>query len=118
MGTPAMFAALFPEFGGEPQARVDAFLTIAAKVVGVPWGSLRQEGIVWLAAHMLAVANQGQAGDGNAAGPVTSRKAGDLSVSYGQIGGLHSSDAVLATTSYGRTYLALRATRALRPVSV
>jgi len=74
------------------------------------WGATYQRAVALLAAHSLTIternAESGTAGAGS--GAVTSRKAGDLSITYGAALGVISSDATYATTSYGLEFLRLR----------
>lgn len=98
--------ALFPEFGAETDGRIELFITFAENSISAAvWGTLTDQAVSYLAAHMLARANAG----GAAGGPVVSEKVGDLARSYGQVGG-KTSDYLgeLGLTSYGIEYARLR----------
>lgn len=77
------------------------------------WGALYAQAVAHLAAHMLLLRQQAEkdaAAESSTAGPVTSRKAGDLSENYGslQTSDLSAADASFATTVAGRAFLELR----------
>jgi hypothetical protein len=82
------------------QSDLETAISLAEKRVSVGvWGDRYRQAVAYLAAHYLAVADKG-----NNPGPVTSEKAGSVSVSYGysqQSSGLES-------TSYGQQFLELR----------
>lgn len=112
-----ILTTLAPEVG----ARADAstWLELAAmQLTPSVWGTVYQMAVCYLAAHMatLAPLDADEAADGAAsAGAVTSRSTGELSESYGaavSTGSRTAEEADLSTTTYGRRYLALRATRA------
>lgn len=65
------------------------------------FGDNRSEAVALRAAHILTCAQGAQAFDGSTVGPISSKSEGDLSVSFGSLGGADSYDD-LATTSYGR----------------
>jgi len=112
---------LVPEAAGVADAVLTRFLGYAAlRVDATAWGGYYEMGVVYLAGHMLAVSALGaSAGSGSAAaGPVASDKAGDLARGYGALAGISGSDALFATTAYGREYLALRAQAVVGPIRV
>lgn len=102
---------LSPELGARPEA--PAYLTLAAQRLDPEsWGSVYQQGAVYLALHLMEEAQPSggsamAAGGAAAAGPVTSIRTGDQAVSYGQIQG-SPEDAPYLTTRWGRQYIALR----------
>lgn len=99
---------LAPELAGETNDRLDAFLAMAARRVSASeWGELYADGCIYLAAHLLTLSNRASSGS-SGAGPVVSQSTGDLSVSYGAVVGVLSTDAQYATTTYGVEYLNLR----------
>lgn len=104
--TAATIRALFPEFAAETDARVDLFIGFAGNSINADvWGTLTDQATSYLTAHMLARANAGGAGGG----PVTTEKVGELSRSYGQLGGQYAEAlGELALTSYGVEYARLR----------
>lgn len=103
MVTVAGFKVLFPEFAGEVLARVQVFIDQAARRVNATqWGSRADDGVSYLAAHLLY---SGNLGAGAPAGAVESERVGDIAVSYA-VADLPATE--LASTSYGRRYLDLR----------
>jgi hypothetical protein len=110
-----------PEFAAVADATVDEFLVLSGQAhTSSRWGSVYTQALVWHAAHTMKTLGLG-AGDSaststGSSGPVTSRSAGDLSVSYGSISasgpGADSVEADLVTTAYGRRYLDLLKRRA------
>lgn len=115
-----MLEAFAPEFVGD--ARIALALELAAQQMReAAWGVVFDQAVARLAAHLLTEwGSAADSGSGDAAGiasgPVTAESAGDVSRSYGNamtgVSGLSVSDAVLATTSHGRAFLALRKSRA------
>ena len=86
--TVADFLAIFPEFNNPakyPDARIQLYLTLAAsRVSECAWGDAYSLGIALFTAHYLAT--MGAAGGGTGAGIVTgeksSKKVGDVQVTY------------------------------------
>jgi len=68
------------------------------------WGDKASCGHAYLAAHFLTVEAGGEGGI------VSNRKIDTIQEGYGGIPAFDSSDAALASTKYGRMYLAMRAT--------
>jgi hypothetical protein len=107
-----------PEFSAVADATVDEFLAASARAhTSARWGNAYTDALVWHAAHTMKTLGFGS-GDSTSvspgtSGPVTSRSAGDLSVSYGTISqsgaGANNVDADFLTTVYGRRYLDLKA---------
>ena len=105
-----------PEFSAVADATVDEFLALSAQAhTSARWGAVYTQALVWHAAHTMKSLGLA-AGDSaslatSASGPVASRSAGDLSISYGTISasgpGADSVEADLVTTAYGRRYLDL-----------
>lgn len=102
--TVADFRALFAEFVAVPDTRVDLALDQALRRINaVAWGARADDGQLWLAAHLLAVSVGGSAG---AAGPVTSKKVGDVSISFGNTSlGVIGSNSI---TNYGQIFHQMR----------
>ena len=103
--TPAGFKILFPEFGIQPNARVQIFLDQAdACVNNSAWGQRADAGIQYLAAHLIATLD----GDESAAGSgvVTQKKVGEVSASYGF--GQKQLDSAYASTKYGRIFVEMQ----------
>lgn len=70
------------------------------------WGNKADDAILWLTGHLLKISQTLAAGLDAAPGPVTTRKVGDLSVSYSipkEMGATF-----LASTVYGQYYLTLK----------
>lgn len=68
------------------------------------WGASYDRGLLYLTAHLAST--DSAPGSSGAAGPVTSKRIGDVSVSYGSAASVSSSD--YASTTYGRRFLELR----------
>ena len=96
MATPADIKAMFPEFCGESNTRIQLYIDMAVKQVsGACWGTLAECGITYLIAHLMTVS-----GNAGASGSVKSKKVGDLSITYG--GNTNATD--LESTGYGSEY--------------
>lgn len=97
-------------------ARWSTFVAIAQEqLTAAAWGNVYGQASAYLAAHLLQVAIDAEnAGAGVAGSPLTGITTGALSESYGATvaASNNTDDALLATTSYGRQFLALRRTRA------
>lgn len=106
--TTVTLKALFPEFSAQSDQRVQSFLDMATRRVdtGV-FGTLFDDAVSFLTAHMLTKAILTQSGGGLI---VTTEKVGDLERSYAQ----HGAGATgYASTAYGAEFLKLR--RAVTP---
>lgn len=96
-----IFRAVAPEFASVSDSDVNTLLTLAAaRLNPTVWGDLYTQATAYLAAHVRALAER----TGGAAGPVTSRRAGEVSESYGFSGG----SSYYAATSYGQQFDELR----------
>jgi len=101
---------LAPEFDDLDSATREGHLTIAAEQLSSDaWGSLYQQAVVRLAAHMLTLRARSLAAGAAAAGagPIVGIKAGRQQVNYGAAVGVLNADSKLATTSHGIEYLNL-----------
>lgn len=114
-----LFRALAPDLCDETDERVGVFIELAARrLCAAAWGAVYLDAVVYLAAHeLIRSPADGSGSDASTSGgPITSKKAGDLSESYGasKAGSMAKSntDAELSETLYGRKFLALRDTRA------
>lgn len=104
---------LAPELATVADATLDFHLARAAeRMDATEWGALYYQGALYLAAHLATVSSRGA---GAGAGPVVSRQAGAVQISYGAVVGVLNDDATHATTPYGIEYLNLR--RQLPPVA-
>lgn len=78
------------------------------------WGDFYDIGLLYLSAHLIVATtpDQADAGDAGAGGPVTSRRVGDVAVTYGSTASASSSSSASAddfnSTVYGRRYLQYR----------
>jgi hypothetical protein len=110
----ADFKIFFPEFATESDARIEVFLNAAElRVSEKVFKSSYALVIFYLAAHMLSVAKNSEAGGGfgqGTKGSISAEKVGDLSISYGSNPNNPSvgASAEIASTIYGRAYLQLR----------
>lgn len=99
-------------------ARWSTFVAIAQEqLTAAAWGNVYGQASAYLAAHLLQVAIDAETvgvGAGAAGSPLTSITTSVLSESYGTtvVASNNTDDALLATTSHGRQFLALRRTRA------
>lgn len=84
-------------------------LSTVCSMIGPCWGAKGSSAFVYLASHLLTVAQGGEAG------VVTSRSIDRISTGYASTG-FDTSDAALASTRWGRLYLALRQTVLIGPV--
>ena len=118
----ALLDVLAPELAGETTARKETFLAIAAQVhTASELGAPTETMLTWYAAHLMPLSPGDGSGFGGggpgAAGPITSKKAGELSIGFGSAsagiaGGTVLGDASLMLTTYGLNYLAVRSSRA------
>lgn len=104
--------ARFPEFAATDTATIDRWLTEAGRYHNAEcWGAKSDDGLAWLAAHMLKAygAPCGPAALGP--GPVTGSREGQVSASWSPltVPKIFAKDD-LGTTTYGRHYLSIQAT--------
>lgn len=109
-----LFRAIAPELEAETADRVGTFLTLAAtRLTSSAWGAVYAEAVVLLAAHMITLSPAAGTAEPGVSGAITSRTAGDLSVTYAaSTSSAPWSDAWYARTTYGQQFVALRNTRA------
>lgn len=113
-----LFRILAADLAAIADVTVENFLEIAAsRHTASEWGGIFGQAMVHYAAAMLikTPGTTATTATTDTAGPVTARKAGGLSESYGSVAALAiraPGDAELATTYHGRQYLHLRDTRA------
>lgn len=99
--TPGDLKQLFPEFTSIPNSRLQLYLDQAARQVNTcAWGSRADDGISYLAAHLVATMGQDQSAAGQ--GVVTQKRVGDVSAAYGY--GAKTLESAYGSTKYGRTY--------------
>ncbi len=101
--------ALATELTGN--SRLALFLAQAQRQVNyTEWGSLADDGVKYLTAHLTTVAVRASASGGAIPrGPLTSETVGPLSRSYAAPAASSGADGELGSTTYGQRYLALRA---------
>jgi len=108
-------ASEFETVDADELARVDRFLGYAAAQLSYDtWEEQYTMGCVYLTAHMLKMRAMSSAGD-NGGGPVSSRKAEQLAISYAVPQG-DAEDAALQSTRYGQEFLRLRSSLVMGPV--
>lgn len=101
-----------PEFSERTDLKEWLFQA-AANMNPEAWGNLYPLGAAYLAAHFLTQSVGAQFTSGGA-GPVTSVKEGDLSLSFGSVTG-SGSDVFYTTTKFGVEFLRMRKTLILTP---
>lgn len=109
------FKTVFPEFNDAavyPDGRVSFWLGLAEKLIDRErWGryDLYEEGVLFLAAHNLAVERSSVAAGGAATGPVTSQSqtVDKLSWSESRDVSAYADAGILGSTVYGQQYLDL-----------
>lgn len=111
----AEFIAFLPEFATLTQAFVELWLEETKNEIDSAIRKRQHLAHVYLTAHRLALTPAGKAAAGSSAvaqGPITSKKAGDLTITYATTGGSGSSggssSSGFGATSYGQQYEALR----------
>lgn len=108
----AAVRAKFPgAFDGLSDAAIDSAIAEAVLMISADkWGDWYDLGLLYLTAHLLSLFNpDSDSGDAGAAGPVTSKRVGDVAVSYGFAASASpSSDTFFNSTIYGQRYLSLR----------
>lgn len=116
MSSLTVFRRVAPEFAAVSDAEVNEWFSIAvAAHTASVWGAQYQLAMVLYSAHLLKdldILGATGAGTGTA-GPIASRKKGDLSESYANVAGSASSaaQAIMMTTAYGRAYVRILLTR-------
>ena len=112
MTTPTLetFRARYPEFAGVDDALVTLILGEAAQDISDLWPDAhRATAIMLAAAHTIAAEGGAKRSGGAVAGPITSRKVGDVQTSYGAVAGATGSAAEEGSTQYGRRLAQMRA---------
>lgn len=108
----------FAEFENLSDAKIDRWLAQAERRINTTqWGEKADDGLLWLTAHLLKIqcdiATAASGGTGSPSGPVSSKKVGDLSVTYSApvfTTFRKATDRFLASTTYGQYYLDLKST--------
>lgn len=118
--TAAELKTAYPEFSGVEVPVIDDWIGRADEEINADaWGTRGKKAEMALACHLMTMAGVGQTtqtGAGQAAGPISSIKVGEVSVGYAntaaiavQVSGL---DPSLANTRYGLEYARLIKTMA------
>jgi hypothetical protein len=71
------------------------------------WGDHYNIGLLYLTAHLASTTAGGSSGSPGAIGPITSRRVGDVAVTYASPASSPSNENYTSTT-YGQMYLSLR----------
>lgn len=111
MTTPTLeqFRARYPEFAGVDDALVTLILGEAVHDIGDLWPDThRATAIMLAAAHIIALEGGAKRSGGAVAGPITSRKVGDVQTSYGAVSGAVAGSSDDAATQYGRRLAQMR----------
>lgn len=72
------------------------------------FGRLYAQAVAYLAAHIIASTIEGAGADAGIAGQITSVKTGDLAIGSSALAGVVGTDAALARTPYGASYLEIK----------
>jgi hypothetical protein len=105
------FRVRYPEFTAAVASNAQVQVAIDDAVPWlseVRWGRFYTQGLAALAAHFLKGSLASGRGQSGAAGAITSKKAGDISLTYAAPAGGTSDDVWLASSLYGQRFLALR----------
>jgi hypothetical protein len=101
-----------PEFSERTDLKEWLFQA-AANINPEAWGNLYPLGAAYLAAHLLTQ-SVGAAFASGGAGPITSVREGDLSLSFGSVSAA-GKNAYYTTTKYGVEFLRMRSSLILTP---
>lgn len=100
-----ILTAIAPNLASNPLAAV--YLEMAAdRTAQGFFGAKREYAIAYRAAHMMTLFLSGVRTEGEV-GPIASKSEGELSVSFGSVGGGSNDDGSLTQTTYGLELLAL-----------
>jgi len=98
------FKTQFPEFANVDDTTIQIALDECEQYVDESWGDQQIPATMFLAAHLLAVAQQGSTTGGQV---ITSERIGQISVSYAasaSAGGAGAGESMLTNTIYGRQF--------------
>ena len=105
MSASTILSAIAPQFNAEPDREL--FLELAGQSVNTClFGVKADQAVAYLAAHYLTLSTD-PARSGGASGAVTSKKEGDLSITYGA-SGAGAGEEALSLTHFGQTFLMLQ----------
>jgi hypothetical protein len=111
----SILSTLAPKFSTLDSGRVSSVLELAALQVGSVFGDKRNLATAYLAAHMLEISTQSGDGGSGTGGLVTSEKEGQLSRSYGALGGQAGGGSEYERTVWGMEFLRIRKQCVFRP---
>jgi hypothetical protein len=97
----------FSEFATATDALIDRWLDQAnRRVNATQWGAKADDGVLWLTAHLLKLEKSLRSGAGAPAGPISSKKVDQITVTFKVPDSLAGD--FLASTGYGQYFLSLR----------
>ena len=108
MSASAILSVIAPQFDSTPNRT--AYIGYATEQVTPCFfvgDSRLDRAIAYMAAHLLTLDTNASV-SGLSSGPVTSKREGDLAVSFANMTNIKNVDPLLAETSFGRQFLALR----------
>ncbi|BBE08585.1 Uncharacterized protein MCB1EB_0424 [Mycoavidus cysteinexigens] len=109
MITPADVKARFPVLDAVEEAQLQLLINDTRPFFNIDrWGAFYPRGACLLVAHFWTLQQKFDKGETAPIHAVTSRKAGEVQLSYAPPTALDAQDAWLASTSYGQQYLSLR----------
>lgn len=111
--SPTDFKTRFPEFASVEDSRIQFWLDDAQLEVGAgAWGTLYEKGVFLLAAHLLQLDLDRQGNEDDSEGAdlsrVTSKKVGDVQVSFIRTAADSATEDWYLQTSYGSEYHRLK----------
>jgi hypothetical protein len=106
--TPTEFKVRFPEFASEADATIQVHIDRAELRLHLgTWGDLYDEGLYYLTAHYLSKALETAAGGGTgagASGALTSKKIGDVALTFGSHSSSSGLESYYLSTPYGQEF--------------
>ena len=108
MSASGVLSVIAPQF--DSRTNRSEYISLATLQVNESiFGSKYDLAIAYMAAHMMSVNTETGAGTGTGTGFITSKKEGDLAVSYAKPeSGSGGGDASLSQSSYGQQFIDLR----------
>jgi hypothetical protein len=106
--------SIAPELKGETPETVAIFIDLArTRVSPDVWGKFTDQGVMYLAAHLITMKNRRGVG-----GAITQQKVGDLQVNNSDVQSGKKVDLDLLSTSYGQQYIQIRNLVVISPMSI
>lgn len=113
MITAATVKSYAPELSSVTDEMVELYIGLAKdNIAESVWGNKYDRAVNMLTCHYLTMRGRAASGAG---GPVTQKKVGDLSISYGSVTGYMSENQLLST-EYGAIYIHMRKTLIITPI--